>query len=266
MDMQQLTGLCHDWPRSCFMSRHNLVSRGERELRGERHGKGGRSSLLATAPSFYIPAIFSILAITAPILVLPAAVGAQVRLEVNAGYGTSGTVVHDAVATPILENNLKIDVHDVTSKLKPAPSFGAGVVFPFTTGTDAILSVMWSPTSFRAEEDGGASRDVQDVSVLQGLLSVRRHIGDVLEAGAGIGAGYLAGDDRALLRGGSSFSPVVQATVGAGRNAGEHRVHVTGVVQMQRFDSESIAVADARPGNFMRYALRASMTWKGARK
>jgi hypothetical protein len=180
------------------------------------------------------------------------------------GYGVTGTVVRDRFATPVLTGNLgNIRVHEATADLKPAPELGAGVVFPFTPGTTAIVSMSWSPTAFRVTESSSV-RDVQDVSLLQGVVSVRRQLGRVFEAGAGIGAGYMAGRDEALLRGGASFSPLVQATLGAGRNAGAHRVHVGGVVQLQRFGSEAISDADAKPANFMRYAIRASMTWKGA--
>ena len=248
------------WQRSCFIQRHNLVSRGERELRGERHGKGGRSLSTTTAPSFFMATLFSLLFAASA---KPAE--SQARIEVHVGYGASGTVVTDGIATPVLSGNLgNIDVQPVTAKFKPAPEAGVGVVLPLGTGTKAIARASFSPSTLRATERG-VERDVQDVTVLQGLLALRREVGSVVEIGAGLGATYLAADDRALLRGGSSIAPVLELMLGAGRNIGEHRMHIGAVTQLERFSSQALIDSRGNAANVMRYALRGSMTWGGAR-
>lgn len=55
---QRFMSIMARWPRSCPIPRHNMVSRGERELRGERRGKGGRSLLATAAPFFCIYLMF----------------------------------------------------------------------------------------------------------------------------------------------------------------------------------------------------------------
>lgn len=247
------------WQRSCFIQRHNLVSRGERELRGERHGKGGRSLFTTIASSFFIP----LLLFTA-ILAHPGNAGAQMRIEAGIGFAVSGDLVKDQVATPTLRARFGNSVDEsVTATLTPAPEFRLGVAVPLRAGTDALFTGSWSSSTLRAHE-GGAERDVQNVSVMEAVIAMRHRFGAMFEAGAGFGAAYFKGSDEALFRGGASIAPLVEAGAGAGWNMGAHRVHARALAQLHRFDTNAIADAGGRSGNVMRYGVQASFTWHGA--
>lgn len=246
------------WQRSCFKDRQK-TSRGERELRGERHGKGGRSLLLTTASSFFIPLLCACVGMAWS--ATPAQ--GQVRLEAKFGYAVSGPVVKDQVATPILRARLGRGVDEsVTASFTPAPQIGLGLQIPVHRALDAVITGSWSPTRLRVT-DGSGSRDVQSVSVLEGVLGLRRTIRNSIEAGGGFGAARFTSDDRALFRGGAAIAPLVEGAIGTGWNTGVHRVHVRAIGQMHRFGTRAILDEGGHSGNVFRITGEASFTWKG---
>src|SRR4051812_37867298 len=121
---QVFTGTGMAWQRSCFIQRHNLVSRGERELRGERHGKGGRSLFTTTASSFCIRLSFAavVASVTGATLMNPSLAAAQVHLEIHAGGVMSSTVAEDQLATSVLRARFGNGLDEsVTAHFTPAP-------------------------------------------------------------------------------------------------------------------------------------------------
>ena len=76
------------WQRSCFIPRHNTVC-GERELRGERRRKGGRSLFTMAAPSFFIPLLLH----ATPVQ------GQRVEFAARFGAAFSTPLVEDRIAT-----------------------------------------------------------------------------------------------------------------------------------------------------------------------
>jgi hypothetical protein len=256
MDLQEVERFDPHWQRSCLRERHNLTCRGERELRGERHGKGGRSFFETIASSFFICLLFF----------LPSAgpASGQVRFQLSAGFGGSGIIVRDAIATPVLRAMLGQGVDEqVEARFTPAPGFGAGVEVPLRPGTAVVVTGSWSSMKIRAQ-DGSGTRDIQDVTMLQGIFGMRRRLGRIVEAGGGVGVVFFSGEDRALLAGGASAAPLLEAGAGGGWNAGAHRVHVRALGQLHRFGTGAITAAGGRSGNVMRYGVEAAFTWKGA--
>ncbi len=252
MNSQQFDRVQLVWPQSCLNVWHNMVIRGERELRGERHGKGGRSLLLTAASSFCICLVFA------------QAAESQVRVLVSAGMSQSGVVVRDAIASPILRSRLGRGVEEeVTAKFATAPMAGVGVEIPLRPGTHVVITGGWSGTTLRAT-DGGGTRDVQDVTILQGIFGLRRRLGNTVEASGGFGAMHFSASDRALFGGGASVAPMVEAGLGGGRDLGGHRARIRAVGQLHRFGTSAMSSVGGRSGNVRRYGVEASFTWNGA--
>lgn len=200
----------------------------------------------------------------AALIAMPGAAQSQIRLEAGIGLAASGDLAKDQVATPTLRARFGNAVEEsVTATLAPAPEFRIGASIPLRAGTDALLTGSWSATKLRANE-AGSTRDVQNVSVAEAVISMRHRFGDMVELGAGFGAAYFNSSDDALFRGGASIAPLVEAGAGAGRNMGMHRIHARAVGQLHRFDTNAISDAGGRSGNVMRYGVQASFTWNGA--
>ena len=247
------------WQRSCFNGQHNLEICGERELRGERRGKGGRSLFVTAAPSFFIYALFS---------ALPSSVLAQVRVEAKIGAVSSTALVTDRIATPGLRSLLGQSVETgATAKLALAPTIGIGAAVPLRGATEGTLMLSWSGSRLRASEEGrSGSRDIQSVSVFEGIVGVRGMVRPPFLLSGGFGAILFSSEDRALFAGGSSIAPLLDGGLGSSLELGGHRVHVRAFGRVHPFNTTAMQNAGSSGGNVARFGLEAILGWKaGAR-
>ncbi|HEX6694675.1 MAG TPA: hypothetical protein VF035_08275 [Longimicrobiales bacterium] len=192
----------------------------------------------------------------------PAPASAQVRFEVSAGAAGTGAVVRDPIATGSVRDSIPGVQDELSASFATAPRLGIGVVLPMRTRTEAVMRVSWSPSSMQVQEDGG-TRDVADVGIFEALLGVRSRVWRALELSGGFGGLYFNGDDAGPFSGGADIAPVLEGGFGAGADRAGHRLHVRGIVQLHRFNTDALQNARISGGSVVRYGIETSLTWKG---
>jgi hypothetical protein len=143
-----------------------------------------------------------------------------------------------------------------------APRLGLGVVIPMRTRTEAVVRASWSPSSMRVDDDEG-TRDVADVSIFEALLGVRSRVWRQLEVTGGFGGLYFSAEDSGPFTGGADIAPVLEGGLGAGLDRAGHRLHIRGIVQLHRFNTDALETARLSGGSVVRYGVETSLTWKG---
>jgi hypothetical protein len=222
-----------------------MVSRGERELRGERRGKGGRSLLATAAPFFF--------------LCLMVADASAQRLSVHgrAGLTASTSILTDQVATPAMAQLLGARV-DEEVRVVPAPGLtvGGGVRTAFWPRVGLTADVDYTVTELQAE-DGSGTRGIQDLGMLQGLVGVNWSVRPSVELGGAAGLLWYRTEERGLFAEGSDTSPVAEARLAWTPSLLDGRVAVTGAVQTHRFGTPVIRAEGGQDGIVIRYTLAA---------
>ena len=220
--------------------------RGERELRGERHGKGGRSLATAVASSFFI---------LLSGFVQPAA--SQWTFEVRAGVAGSSTLVEDRVATPRVAQAL---AGAFTGSARAVPSPGPAVGFAARTAigarTTAGVTADWTFTTVQAT-DGAGTRDLQNAGVAHAALEVRfAPAARVFGAVAFGGIRYFT-EEAGAFAGGTDLSPLLQASAGARVWRG---LALTTTGQIHRFGTPTIRTLGGQEGSVFRWLVQAGWT------
>jgi hypothetical protein len=221
-----------------------MVIRGERELRGERRGKGGRSLLATAAPFFCI------------YLMVPAVVGAQ-RVDMYARVGVAGSsaLVTDEVATAQVQQLLGSPVDD---EVRAVPAIGpvlaAGARVAFWPRVTLGLDGSWSPTQLEAE-DGAGRRPVQDMSVLQATVSANWALRPNVELGAGAGLIWYRSEDRGLFADGSDASPGAEVSAAWTPGVWDGRLALVGAAQTHRFGTPALRAVGGQDGSVTRVSL-----------
>lgn len=246
------------WPYSCPLYGHNMVSRGERELRGERRGKSGRSLLVTAAPLFYMALMF------APTLQAQVT-GGPVRPEVRIGWLTSGTLVEDQLATPALRQAQGPRLGpSPTAWAAPGPELSLGVAIPLRPTVLLSGLAAWQPTKLRVQDVGG-ERDVQDLStvaaVLEATFTLRRHL--LLSGAAGV-LGY-RGEAAGLFADGADVSPLLRGGAGGRISWRGHLVSVRAVADLHHFSTPGIRLSGGSSGLVPRYGIQLGVVPGGAR-
>jgi hypothetical protein len=223
-----------------------MVSRGERELRGERRGKGGRS-LLATA----VPFLFMYL------LAAQGAAAQRVDIFVRAGVAGSTALVKDQVATAQMAQLLGSPV-DEEVRAVPAPGLvlGGGVRVAFWPRVRLGADVSWTATELEAHDDAG-TRPIQDLGVLQAMVAAHWALRPAVELGAGAGLTWYRSDERGLFAGGSDASPVVEASAAWTPALWHGRVASVGTAQTHGSGTPALRSAGGQDGSVTRWSLGA---------
>jgi hypothetical protein len=238
------------WLRSCFIPRHNMIGRGERELRGERHGQDGRPSATTVAPSFFML-----------VLLLPgAAAGQGWSVEARAGTVLSGRWVEDAVIDPGLAGELG---SAFTGPVHAKPAAGMAVsialVGPLRPGAALELAGGWSRAMLRA--GNAEDRDLARVQSAHALVGVRVRVSGVAYAGAGFGALRSWGDGVALFAGRAETSPLGEASIGIEPELGGTRVVLRGAAQVHKFTASVLEERGGEPAWIPRLTLSAGLAF-----
>jgi hypothetical protein len=223
-----------------------MVSRGERELRGERRGKGGRSLLATAAPFFFL------------YLLLPTPVAAQlVSVHGRAGLTASSPILIDQVATPAMSQLLGARV-DGEVRVVPGRGLtvGGGVRAEFWPRIGLTADVDYTATELQAD-DGSGTRAIQDLGMLQGLVGVNWSVRPAIEVGGAAGLLWYITDERGLFAEGSDTSPVAEARLAWTPGLLHGRVAVTGAAQTHRFGTPVIRAEGGQDGIVMRYTIAA---------
>ena len=233
------------------MGRRSKRIHGERELRGERHGKGGRLLATAAASSFFIL-----------LLAPPPAAVAQWQVEVRAGVAGSSTLLEDLVATPRVAETLG-DRFEGAVRARPAP----GPMFTVAAATilnprfAAELTVGWTATRLRATDATG-TRELQDLGAGHATLGVRTALTPRVSGSVGFGALRYFAEEEGLFADGSDLAPLVE--VGAAANVWR-RLSLRAGGQMHRFSSPVIRVLSGQEGTVFRWSVQAGWAFGGSR-
>jgi hypothetical protein len=233
------------WQRSCPKVGHNMVIRGERELRGERRGKGGRSLRATAVPFFFMGLMF------------PSAAAAQ-RVDVYARAGVVGStaLVTDHVADALPDSlNLSVD-DEVRAVPAPGVAVAGGARVAFWPAVSLGLDVEWTTTELEAD-DGVSSRAVQDLSVLQTVVSASWRVRPALELGGGAGLIWYRTEERGLFRGGSDTSPLLEMRAGWTPAFWDGRVALIGAAQTHRFGTPVMRDEGGQDGGVVRLSVSA---------
>jgi hypothetical protein len=239
------------WLRSCPVPRHNSVSRGVRELRGERHGKDGRSLLATAAPFFFV--------LLCAVPVSAQRGGAYVVL----GAAASSPLVRDGVATPELRRRA---AGVVQSEVRVAPTAavqaGGGWRVPVRERVALEVEVLWSPAQLGADEDG-QRRDLQRIHVLQAALGTTLRLRGGIEAGAGAGVIGYATARQGIFAEGASATPVVRAHAAVVLPGLNGRLAVRAAAHAHRFGTPALRRAGGTDGTVRRYDVGARLRLSG---
>jgi hypothetical protein len=221
-----------------------MVSRGERELRGERRGKGGRSLLATAAPFFFICQVFA----------APAA-GQRVEVYGRAGLAGSTALATDLVADESIPNAIGAPVdEDVRAVPAPGLTVGAGVRIGFWPRATLGLDAAWMPTELQAK-DGSGTRPIQDLTVLQTIVSASWAVRRGVELGAGAGFIWYRTEETGLFAGGNNTSPVLEVSAGWTPDYWNGRLALIAAAQTHRFGTPVLSGAGAQDGSVTRLSL-----------
>jgi hypothetical protein len=231
-----------NWLRSCSYCRHNSVC-GERELRGERRRKGGRTWATTAASSFFV------------CLVSAAGVAAQgLSVEPRAGVVVSSGLYADAV----IEGFAPVEV-------APGPAFEAGLIArtPLSPLWAVEVELTYATGSLEADGDG-ASRRLSDLKVVGGAVRVRRAWRGI-EGVAGVGGlSYDAPDARAYAEDSSVFPSGVLGLAVPFAVAGQ-RLRVEATARVHRHQTPVLDDAGADAAFVVRGGIQAGIEIGGAR-
>jgi len=232
------------WQRSCSTARHNMVC-GERELRGERRRKGGRSLLAAAAPSFFVP-----------LLLAGALEAQQLSVRGRVGVMASSALVQDNVAgfgnvagAPVSRN--------LSVTPSPGPYVGGVLRARFWPKVAVELSGGWSSASLQVSEESG-ERGIGTMSVLQATLGAAYTVRPRFELGLSGGLVRHDGGDSGLLAGTHSAG-LVEVRAGWILPLPGDRISAELAVQTHRFGTAGIRDAGGTDGSVGRVLLTSSI-------
>ena len=234
------------WQRSCPNARHNMVVRGERELRGERRGKGGRS-LLATA----VPFLFMYLLSASP------AAAQRVDIYARAGAAGSSALLTDRIGDATIPNVLGVPVQEeVRAVPAVGPLLAAGARVAFWPRATLGVEGSWTPTELEAKDDAG-TRPIQDLTVVQGMVIASWAVRRAVELGAGAGAIWYRSEGEGLFAEGSDASPVLELSAAWTPSVWDGRLALVAAAQTHRFGTPSLRAAGGQDGSVTRASLSA---------
>lgn len=223
-----------------------MVSRGERELRGERRGKGGRSLLATAAPFFCIYLLFS----------SPAA-AQRVDLYSRVGVAGSTALVTDLVADASIPNAIGAPVdEDVTAVPVPGLTLAGGVRVAFWPRATLGFDAAWTSTKLEARDASG-TRPIQDLTVLHTIVNASWAVRPTVELGAGAGFIWYRADEKGLFAAGTDTSPVIEVSAGWTPAYWNSRLALIAAAQSHRFGTPVLNQAGGQDGNVSRISVTA---------
>jgi hypothetical protein len=248
-----------DGQRFCSFAGHGAVVRGQRELRGERRGKGERSLATAATSPFFVAARAVICALVAAGAPATAVAAQAVSFELRAGVAASSALADDIVASPRLAQRLGSSFEgDVKAVPALGPVIGATARTQLRPRIRAELGVGWTFATLRAREHSG-DRDIQDVGVAQATLGIRYQVTPVLDVGGAFGGIRYFADDRALFVEGGDLYPMIELAGALTTPLLDGRLALHAAGQIHQFGLPVLRQAGGEDGVVMRAMVQAGI-------
>jgi len=198
------------------------------------------------------------------LLVVPVA-GQRPRLDVRAAVLTSSTLVEDLLATPALKTRLGSGLGSgPRAHAALGPELSAGVLLPLRPGISLSGLLGWQLTKLQAEDDSG-TREVQDLSVLHGLLAVDYSLRGPLVVSAGFGMLGYRSEAEGLFASGADLAPLVRIGAGGSWPVAGQSLTVRAIADVHRFGTPLLRSAGGAGGGVLRYGLQVGIVPGGAR-
>jgi hypothetical protein len=230
-----------------------------REIRGERHGRSGRSRQHATAR--FVAAI----TIAACASVPGRAAGQGIAFEVRAGVVGSTPLAEDRIASQALLERLGARF-DGGVKAVPAPSpiVAISARAPLRGRFEAELSAGWTFADLRASDAAG-DRSIQSLGAGHAIIGVRYRPASLWDVGGGFGVLRYVADDTGLFADGVDLSPLLEGSVGIAVPGSRGRVVLRATGQAHRFNTPALRFSRAADGTVLRASVQAGVRLGGAR-
>jgi hypothetical protein len=190
-------------------------NRGERELRGERRGTGGRSSIYRRPLCLFIHFRFAL----AALVVTLSASAEQALAQQSSRLPTIHVRIGAMMFTPLIEQNIR-EVRDTsfgvlrtfTAKQQIAPVLSAALSAPLRPRVVAELSAAYARSALQGHDDFG-DWDADDLSVINVNIGIRYQRWTRVSLDGSVGITKLTGSNAGIFERGNPLRPLLEAGV-----------------------------------------------------
>jgi hypothetical protein len=145
---------------------------------------------------------------------------------------------------------------EVRAVPRPGVALAGGARVAFWPAAALGLDVEWTRTEL--ETDGEpASRPIQDLSVLQTVVSASWQVRPAVELGGGAGLIWYRTEERGLFRGGSDTAPLLEVRAGWTPAFWDGRFALIGAAQTHRFGTPAMRAEGGQDGVVARLSVSA---------
>ncbi len=237
-------------------------NRGERELRGERRGTGGRSSIYRRPLCLFMHWRFA-LAASFAILTNSADAGfAQQTSRLPTIHLRIGAMTF----TPLIEQNIR-EVRDTsfgvlrtfTGRQQIAPVFSVALSSPLRPRVAAELSATYARSALQGRDDFG-EWDADDLSVINVNIGIRYQRWSRVSLDGSVGMTKLTGSNAGIFERGNPLRPLLEAGVTVGIRA-PLPLELVARAQTHTFNTGVLQDMGARAGQVWRGMLLVGTTF-----
>ncbi len=240
-------------------------NRGERELRGERRGTGGRSSIYRRPLCLYMTRHFLFAALAALLAGSLDPASAQDITARKNGFqiriGAMGftPLVRDGVRSSAVEDSITADQSDdVSVRQQIAPAITIAALLPLRARTELELSATVASSALQGEDDFG-TWDMGTVTLANALIGVSYAYRPSLLFHGGAGLTKLFSAAEGLFAKGSGMHPLLEA--GMSWVTPIHSAfQLDARAQMHPFATESLRDEAGQQGGVFRVVVTGSYT------
>jgi hypothetical protein len=236
-------------------------NRGERELRGERRGTGGRSSIYRRPLCLFMYHRSTLAA-----LLIFAASAQQAFAQQTSRLPTIHLRVGAMMFTPLIEQNIR-EVRDTsfgvlrtfTAKQQIAPVLSAALSAPLRPRVVAELSAAYARSALRGHDDFG-DWEADDLSVINVNIGIRYQRWTRVSLDGSVGMTKLTGSTAGIFERGNPLRPLLEAGVTVDIRA-PLPLEVTARAQTHTFNTGVLQDMGAEAGQVWRGVLLVGTTF-----
>jgi hypothetical protein len=237
-------------------------NRGERELRGERRGTGGRSSIYRRPLCLFMHCRLALTASFAFLTCSPDAGFAQQTSRLPTIHLRVGAMMF----TPLIEQNIR-EVRDTsfgvlrtfTARQQIAPVLSAALSAPLRAKVVAELSATYASSALQGRDDFG-EWEADDLSVINVNIGIRYQRWSRVSLDGSVGITKLTGSNAGIFERGNPLRPLLEAGVTVGIPA-PLPLELVARAQTHTFNTGVLQDMGARAGQVWRGMLLVGTTF-----